>query len=198
MIKEQRKYCYGVYTLMFLLMCIVAFLPFFTEGKSFVWGAGVEGTPKTCDVGYESWVWCRYPLNIELLRNRWSVKPPLRICFAKEYRNYVWFHDLVTNVSGRDHVYHVCKKNEKTKLWNSDRGTGLCIQRILLSTRTAPSILHQSDDLFSAVMSWDWENLSERKTVCIYFRSLRISNEQLLFLIYADDICGDLCVDPFL
>ena len=25
------------------------------------------GTPKTCDVGYESWVWCRYPLNIELL-----------------------------------------------------------------------------------------------------------------------------------
>ena len=42
MIKEQRKYCYGVYTLMFLLMCIVAFLPFFTEGKSFVWGAGVE------------------------------------------------------------------------------------------------------------------------------------------------------------
>ena len=42
MIKEQRKYCYGVYTLMFLLMCIAAFLPFFTEGKSFVWGAGVE------------------------------------------------------------------------------------------------------------------------------------------------------------
>lgn len=42
MIKEQRKYCYGIYTLMFLLMCIVAFLPFFTEGKSFVWGAGVE------------------------------------------------------------------------------------------------------------------------------------------------------------
>ena len=42
MIKEQRKYCYGVYTLMFLLMCIVAFLPFLTEGKSFVWGAGVE------------------------------------------------------------------------------------------------------------------------------------------------------------
>ena len=151
MIKEQRKYCYGVYTLMFLLMCIVAFLPFFTEGKSFVWGAGVEDglsqhysamtliTKKVC---YESWVLCRYPLNIELLCDRWSVKPPLWICFAKEYRNYVWFHDLVTNVSGRDHVYHVCKKNEKTKLWNSDRGTGLCIQRILLSTRTAPSILH--------------------------------------------------------
>lgn len=42
MIKEQRKYCYGVYTLMFLLMCVMAFLPFLTEGKSFVWGAGVE------------------------------------------------------------------------------------------------------------------------------------------------------------
>lgn len=42
MIKEQRKYCYGIYTLMFLLMCIAAFLPFFIEGKSFVWGAGVE------------------------------------------------------------------------------------------------------------------------------------------------------------
>lgn len=42
MIKEQRKYCYGIYTLMFLLMCIAAFLPFFTEGKSFVWGAGIE------------------------------------------------------------------------------------------------------------------------------------------------------------
>lgn len=27
---------------MFLLMCIAAFLPFFTEGKSFVWGAGIE------------------------------------------------------------------------------------------------------------------------------------------------------------
>lgn len=42
MIKEQRKYCYGIYTLMFLLMCIAAFLPFFTEEKSFVWGAGIE------------------------------------------------------------------------------------------------------------------------------------------------------------
>lgn len=42
MIKEQRKYCYGVYTLMFLVMCIVAFLPFLIEGKSFIWGAGVE------------------------------------------------------------------------------------------------------------------------------------------------------------
>ena len=42
MIKKQRKYCYGIYTLMFLLMCIAAFLPFFTEGKSFVWGAGIE------------------------------------------------------------------------------------------------------------------------------------------------------------
>ena len=40
--KEHRKYCYGMYTLMFLLMCIAAFLPFFTEGKGFVWGAGVE------------------------------------------------------------------------------------------------------------------------------------------------------------
>lgn len=39
---KQRKYCYGVYTLMFILMCIAAFLPFFASGKSFVWGAGVE------------------------------------------------------------------------------------------------------------------------------------------------------------
>ena len=39
---KYRKYCYGVYTIMFLLMCIAAFLPFFMEGKSFVWGAGVE------------------------------------------------------------------------------------------------------------------------------------------------------------
>lgn len=42
MIKEQRKYCYVVYTLMFFMMCIAAFLPFLAEGKSFVWGAGVE------------------------------------------------------------------------------------------------------------------------------------------------------------
>ena len=28
------------------------------------------GLAKTCDVGYESWVWCRHPLNIELLRDR--------------------------------------------------------------------------------------------------------------------------------
>lgn len=39
---KQRKYCYGVYTLMFALMCMAAFLPFFITGKSFVWGAGVE------------------------------------------------------------------------------------------------------------------------------------------------------------
>lgn len=31
-----------MYTLMFFLMCMAAFLPFFLEGKSFVWGAGVE------------------------------------------------------------------------------------------------------------------------------------------------------------
>ena len=31
-----------MYTLMFILMCIAAFLPFFMEGKNFVWGAGVE------------------------------------------------------------------------------------------------------------------------------------------------------------
>ena len=41
MIKEQRKYCYGVYTLMFLLM-YRGISAIFTEGKSFVWGAGVE------------------------------------------------------------------------------------------------------------------------------------------------------------
>lgn len=40
--ENQRKYCYGMYTLMFILMCIAAFLPFFMEGKNFVWGAGVE------------------------------------------------------------------------------------------------------------------------------------------------------------
>ena len=40
--EKQRKYCYGMYTLMFFLMCIAAFLPFFLEGKNFVWGAGIE------------------------------------------------------------------------------------------------------------------------------------------------------------
>ena len=40
--EKQRRYCYGMYTLLFLIMCVVAFLPFFMEGKSFVWGAGVE------------------------------------------------------------------------------------------------------------------------------------------------------------
>ena len=43
MIKEQRKYCYGVYTLMFFTDVVSwHFCHFFTEGKSFVWGAGVE------------------------------------------------------------------------------------------------------------------------------------------------------------
>ena len=40
--EKERKYCYGMYTLMFLLMCMAAFLPFFMGGKNFVWGAGVE------------------------------------------------------------------------------------------------------------------------------------------------------------
>ena len=40
--EKQRKYCYVMYTVMFVLMCAAAFLPFFLEGKSFVWGAGVE------------------------------------------------------------------------------------------------------------------------------------------------------------
>ena len=39
---KQSKYCYLIYTVMFCLMCIAAFFPFFMEGKSFVWGAGVE------------------------------------------------------------------------------------------------------------------------------------------------------------
>mgnify|MGYP000284930465 CR=1 FL=1 len=34
MIKEQRKYCYGVYTLMFLLMCIVHFCHFLPKEKA--------------------------------------------------------------------------------------------------------------------------------------------------------------------
>ena len=40
--KQKKSIAMEIYTLMFLLMCIAAFLPFFTEGKSFVWGAGVE------------------------------------------------------------------------------------------------------------------------------------------------------------
>ena len=40
--EKEKKYCYGMYTLMFLLMCMAAFLPFFIGGKNFVWGAGVE------------------------------------------------------------------------------------------------------------------------------------------------------------
>lgn len=33
---------YILYTCLFLVMCIAAFYPFLTEGKSFIWGAGVE------------------------------------------------------------------------------------------------------------------------------------------------------------
>ncbi|MBT9903641.1 YfhO family protein [Anaerostipes hadrus] len=40
--EKERKYCYGMYTLLFLMMSMAAFLPFFMQGKSFVWGAGVE------------------------------------------------------------------------------------------------------------------------------------------------------------
>ena len=35
--EKERKYCYGMYTLMFLLMCMAAFLPFFMGGKSRGW-----------------------------------------------------------------------------------------------------------------------------------------------------------------
>lgn len=38
---KRRKY-YLLFTGLFLLMCAAAFFPFFNEGKSFVWGAGVE------------------------------------------------------------------------------------------------------------------------------------------------------------
>ena len=40
--KKQRRYCYVLYTVLFLMMSMAAFLPFFMEGKSFVWGAGIE------------------------------------------------------------------------------------------------------------------------------------------------------------
>lgn len=39
--KKRKKY-YLLYTGLFVVMCAVAFFPFFVEGKSFVWGAGVE------------------------------------------------------------------------------------------------------------------------------------------------------------
>ena len=95
MIKEQRKYCYGVYTLMFFTDVYRGISAIFTEGKALYGEQGVEDglsqhfsalayygealrefsvifwqDTKTCDVGYESWVWCRYPLNIELLCDR--------------------------------------------------------------------------------------------------------------------------------
>ena len=224
MIKEQRKYCYGIYTLMFLLMCIAAFLPFFTEGKSFVWGAGVEdglsqhfsalayygealreffrnllaGHPKLV-------MWdmsLGYGADILSTLNYYAIGDPLNLLYGfVSPKNTETMYDFMIllrmYLAGITFIMYA-RKMKKTKLWNSDRGTGLCIQWILLPTRTAPSILHQPDDLFSIVVSWNREDLSERKTVCIYFRSLRISNEQLLFLIYADDICGDLCVDPLL
>ena len=196
MIKEQRKYCYGVYTLMFLLMCIVAFLPFFAEGKSFVWGAGEDGLSQHFSAlayygealreffrnllaGHPKLVmWdmsLGYGADILSTLNYYAIGDPLNLLYGfVSPKNTETMYDfmillrmylagitfimksyIVSVFFGRDHIFLAYMKNEKTKLWNSDRGTGLCIQRILLSTRTAPSILHQSDDLFSAVMSWD-------------------------------------------
>lgn len=40
--RKKKISCYWVYTGLFIVMCVVAFFPFMVEGKSFVWGAGVE------------------------------------------------------------------------------------------------------------------------------------------------------------
>lgn len=40
--EKKKAKCYWIYTGLFLLMCVAGFLPFIMEGKSFVWGAGVE------------------------------------------------------------------------------------------------------------------------------------------------------------
>ena len=39
--KNTRKY-YLLYLMLFVFMCFTAFYPFIAEGKSFIWGAGVE------------------------------------------------------------------------------------------------------------------------------------------------------------
>ncbi|MBU5459342.1 YfhO family protein [Anaerostipes sp. MSJ-23] len=40
--KQKRRKCFLLYTGFFLMMCVVSFFPFFAEGKSFIWGAGIE------------------------------------------------------------------------------------------------------------------------------------------------------------
>lgn len=40
--KKENRNNYLIYSLLFVLMCAAAFAPFLTEGKSFIWGAGVE------------------------------------------------------------------------------------------------------------------------------------------------------------
>ena len=37
--EKERKNCYGMYKLMFLLICMEAFIPFFMGGMNFLWGA---------------------------------------------------------------------------------------------------------------------------------------------------------------
>ena len=154
--EKERKYCYGMYTLMFLLMCMAAFLPFFMGGKNFVWGAGVEDglSQHFSALAYYG------ELLREFVKNLIAGHPKLRLRFAtgqhgKIYRNHVQLYDPVSNVFGGNRIYFVCKKDEEENVWNSDRGISVCLLRILFPSWTAPSIFLKSNDLFSIALSWN-------------------------------------------
>ena len=131
MIKEQRKYCYGVY--------------------SFVWGAGVEDG---LSQHFSALAYYGEALR-EFFRNLLAGHPKLvmwdmSLGYGADILstlNYYAIGDPLNLLYG-----FVSPKNTET-MYNFM--IVLRMYRILLSTRTAPSILHQSDDLFSAVMSWD-------------------------------------------
>ena len=176
--EKERKYCYGMYTLMFLLMCMAAFLPFFMGGKNFVWGAGVEDGlsqhfsalayygellrefVKNLIAGHPKLMMWNMSLgrchcNTELLCDWRSTKSSVWICTGKIYRNHVQLYDPVSNVFGGNRIYFVCKKDEEENVWNSDRGISVCLLRILFPSWTAPSIFLKSNDLFSIALSWN-------------------------------------------
>ena len=87
--KNTRKY-YLLYLMLFVFMCFTAFYPFIAEGKSFIWGAGVEDG---LSQHFESLAYWGHYLR-ELVKNiasghRRSLESSVYFCACEAYRDYV-------------------------------------------------------------------------------------------------------------
>ena len=132
-----------MYTLMFLLMCMAAFLPFFIGGKNFVWGAGVEDglSQHFSALAYYG------ELLREFVKNLIAGHPKLMMWnMSLGYGadviatlNYYAIGDSLNLLYGFVPVKYteiMYKKDEEENVWNSDRGISVCLLRILFPAWT--------------------------------------------------------------